>query len=81
MRKFKVTDIHLDYSYCPNDDIYTDDYPKEMIVSVEDDSLYGDELFERIKHYIIENIEVEFDTPDEPYYEVDDADFEYEEVK
>lgn len=81
MRKFKVTDIYLDYSNRPSNDIYTDDYSKEMIVSVEDDSLHGDELFETIRDYIIENIEVEFDTPDEPYYEVSDADFEYEEVK
>ena len=58
MRKFKVTDIHLDYHQRPNDDIYIDDYPKEMFVEIEDDSLFGSELESKIEDYIVENMKL-----------------------
>ena len=75
--KYYVSDIDLDFDVRPNSDIYTATYPKEMIVDVADDVF---DVEEWIAQHIRENIEVEFDTPDEPYYEVGDANFYFEKL-
>lgn len=81
MRYF-VYDISLDFAVQPNDDIYTAYYDRTMYVDVPDDITDEEEIEEYIREYVVESIEVEFDTPDEPYYEVSYADFDFEkEVK
>lgn len=75
--KYYVSDIDLDFNDRPNSDIYTATYPKEMVIDVPDDVF---DVEEYIAQCIREDIEVEFDTPDEPYYEVSDANFYFEPV-
>ena len=75
--KYYVSDIDLDFDVRPNIDIYTATYQKEMVIDVPNDII---DVEEYIAQCIIEDIEVEFDTPDEPYYEVSDANFYFEPV-
>jgi hypothetical protein len=75
MKKYYVYDIELEFSTRPNDDIYTEFYEKEKNIIVPD---WVQDVKEYLTQIIIENLEVEFDTPDEPYYETSDATFEYE---
>jgi hypothetical protein len=75
MKKYYVYDIDLDFAVRPNDDIYTETYDTDMFVEVGDD-VYDVEGW--IEQTIREELEVEFDTPDEPYYEISGATFVYE---
>ena len=75
--KYLVGILDLDFNVRPTSDIYTATYPKEMIVDVPDDII---DVEDYIAQTIIEDIEVEFDTPNEPYYEVSDANFYFEKL-
>lgn len=77
MPKYLVSDIDLDFDARPTSDIYTAFYDKEMIVDVPDDII---DVEDYIAQVIREDIEVEFDTPNEPYYEVSDANFYFEKL-
>lgn len=72
--KYYVTNIDLSFDYSPNDDIYTPFYDKTMIVDVPDDE---QDVEAYINQHIIEEIEVEFDTPDWAEYEIGYADFNF----
>lgn len=74
MKQYYVYDISLDFDECPNTDIYTAIYDDNMIVNVPN-GVEDEE--EWIAQYIIENIEVNFDTQDESYFELSDAIFLY----
>jgi hypothetical protein len=75
MRKYNIYDIELEFSVRPNDDIYTEFYDTEMEIIVPD---WVNDVDDYLTQYIIENLEVEFDTPDDPYYETSGAYFNYE---
>lgn len=75
--KYYVWDIELDFSSQPNSDIYTASYPKEMDIEVSSDIV---DVENYIKDYILDNIEVEFDTPDAPDFEIGYVDFAFEQV-
>ena len=75
--KYYVWDIELDFSSQPNSDIYTASYPKDMEIEMPDYILDAEDY---IKDYILDNIEVEFDTPDAPDFEIGYVDFAFEQV-
>jgi 6-pyruvoyl-tetrahydropterin synthase len=75
--KYFVYNILLDFSVQPNSDIYTAFYDHTMYIDIPDEIKGEEELEEYIQQYIVENLEVSFDTPDEPYYETSYADFSY----
>jgi hypothetical protein len=77
MKTYRIYDIELEFSVRPNDDIYKESYDKEMEIDVPN---YVEDIDAYLHQYIIENIEVEFDTPDEPYYETISAYFWYQPV-
>ena len=75
--KYKCYDISLDVDGY-NSDIYTATWEKEMIISVPDDTPTLTQVEEYLREYIIENNEVEVDTPDWCEVYATDADFLYE---
>jgi len=81
MSKYYVTFIEIDFDYQPNSDIYTATYDSEMYIDVPEVRLWGFDAEEYIKEYIMDNIEVSFDTPDAPDFEIGDVIFDYQEVE
>ena len=75
--KYKCYDITLDVDGY-NSDIYTATWEKEMIISVPDDTPTLSQVEEYLREYIIENNEVDVDTPDWCEVYATDADFLYE---
>lgn len=75
MKKYYISDIELEFQVRPDDDIYTEHYDKEMEIEVPN---WVNDVDEYLTQYIIENLEVEFDTPDDPYYETSGAYFDYQ---
>lgn len=81
--KIKTFTEHQGYIYCdditvyfetsPNENIYNPTIPEFVELDFEED-------FEKIKENLIEELEnvISWDTPDEPYFEIDDVDFNYE---
>jgi hypothetical protein len=74
---YRVTNIDLCFETQPNSDIYTAEYDTYMDIFVPDDVV---DVEQYLNEYIVENIEVYFDTPDEPYYEISYAYFDFEAV-
>ena len=79
--KWHITMIEVEFGYQPNDDIYTASYDSEMWIDIPQVRLWGFDAEEYIKNYIMDNIEVSFDTPDAPDFEINDVIFNYYEVE
>lgn len=85
-RKFSIFDIDITYYVRPNDDIYQETKPKEisLIIEVPDDfdKLTLEQQVDCLKMDVIEDLynSVSFDTADEPYFEIEDVEFCFEEI-
>lgn len=79
--KYHVTGIEIEFDYQPNDDIYTASYDSEMYIGAPRIRLSGFDLEQYLKNCIMDTIEVEFDTPDAPDFEIGDVIFDYYEVE
>ena len=88
IRYVEISDIDVTFGLRPNDDIYTANIPELLTVAIplptNFDQLSNTTKLEYfnstvLKPIVLETLQdsIEFDTPDDPEFEVSDVDFEY----
>lgn len=86
LRQFKIFDFDIEYGARPNSSVYTAIVPKELIIYVLVPARFDDLLFAAqckiLKPAVMINLEdaIMFDTPDAPYFTIDDVEFCFEAV-
>lgn len=85
-RRIKVFNFEVTYLRRPNDDIYTAHVPAEIIITVKVPENFNDLLFTEQQGYLRELVlaeldeQITFDTPDAPEFEIEDVEFELEDI-
>ncbi len=82
-RKFRCYNFEIEYSVRPNSDIYQELLPPEIIVDIPARILNKEVTKADILEAVIDELEqeIQFDTPDEPEFEISAIDFDFDEVK
>lgn len=88
IRYVEISDIDVTFGLRPNEDIYTATIPELLTVAIPLPSNFDDLTdiakvkhfnFTKLKPIVLAELQeaIEFDTPDDPEFEVSDVDFEY----